>query len=98
MTTTTEQCDLKAKEPQDKQPNDKFEKVENLVTNILFKILIVLTFLGTALLGVKMKEFLEFLGELNKDYRLPKLSDFAILGITMPILAVSINNFNLLAF
>lgn len=75
--------------PQDKkEAESKFEKYEILTTNVLFSLMIFFTTIGTALIILKLEEFLEPLRKTNLDYNFPSLFDFKITLITLPILCV----------
>jgi hypothetical protein len=68
--------------------SDKMEKLEVFVTNILFGIMIGLTIFGTGYMGLMLQEHLIEFQKTRPDYKVPKLGDFYITLLSIPILAV----------
>ena len=86
MNTTSNTIDTKSSK--DEQQVENFEKLELLTTNVIFGTMIVLTVLGTGYLGLLLQEYLSNFEKLRPDYIVPKLQDFYVTFLAMPVLAV----------
>jgi hypothetical protein len=77
--------------PSDKTKEDKaekFEKLETLITNVIFGTMIILTILGTGYLGLMLQDYLSEFEKARPDYKVPRLQDFYTTLISIAILAV----------
>jgi hypothetical protein len=70
-----------------KKEEDKTEKIE-VMTNILFGLLTILTVCGTAYLCLKLQEYLIDFEKTRPDYKIPKFYDFYITLLSVPVLIV----------
>ena len=89
MNTTSQNSDFKSINNDEKsKTEEKLEKVEALTTNILFSIMIIITITGTLILSFKIQEYVSSLQKNKSDYVFPKIQDFYITFLAMPVLAV----------
>jgi hypothetical protein len=72
-----------------KKEEDKIEKIETIATNIVFGIMIILTVSGTGYLCLMLQEYLIDFERTRPDYKRPRLADFFITIISVPVLAVN---------
>lgn len=77
-----------SKENMKEEQNDKFEKIENLIFNILFGIMICLTVVGTIYLCLMLSDYLTEFESIKPDYKIPKFQDFSLTLIAMPFMIV----------
>ena len=88
MNATSQTSDFKSTNDEKNKTDEKIEKVEAITTNILFSIMIVITIIGTCLLSIKIQEYVSSLQKIKSDYVFPRLQDFYISFLAMPILSV----------
>ena len=72
-----------------KKEEDKIEKIETMATNIIFGIMIILTVSGTGYLCLMLQEYLIDFEKTRPDYKRPRLVDFYITLLSVPVLAVN---------